>query len=176
MQTRKIVFAREHLLVTVCGAVLLLLSGCASSEEVKEPKSTGSLSEHEERFDPTVYRDRLPADSAHTERPSQPTEPEPVRWTERKETVMGYRIQLHSTTDIDEAQRVLPRYAARIDSIGVSSGRLDMSFDAPYYKIRMGDFLTKPPADSLRLVLQTGGLTEAWVVRDRIQRVIRTKE
>ena len=164
------------LLLPLVGAVILSIYGCASTGEISEKPAERPLREHEKDFDPKVYREPLPVDSVETDRPTLATEPEPERWVERTQKVMGYRIQLYSTTNIDEAQRALPRCSARIDSVGVESGRLDMSYDAPYYKIRMGDFLTKPPADSLRQVLQDYGITEAWVVRDKVLQVIRTRE
>ncbi|MDT8324715.1 MAG: SPOR domain-containing protein [Bacteroidota bacterium] len=135
------------------------------------------LAEHEKSFDPGDYR------KAEEEEEEVKTPPPPVkekegklRWVERMEKTMGYRIQLFSTTSIDEAQAQVARYRQRLDSMQVAAGRLDMTFDAPYYKVRMGDFLLRPPADSLRRLLHEQGMQEAWVVRDRVERTIRVQE
>ncbi|MBR9974448.1 MAG: SPOR domain-containing protein [Bacteroidetes bacterium] len=102
-------------------------------------------------------------------------EPEEV-WVERKERVMGFRVQLHSTTSIDEAQQALSTYRSRLDSLEIDAGRIDMVFDAPYYKIRAGDFMVKGEADMLTDTLRAEGIPEAWVVRDNIFRMIRERQ
>jgi hypothetical protein len=89
---------------------------------------------------------------------------------------MGFRVQLHSTTDIDAAQRSLSQLRSRLDSLEIDPGRIDMGFDAPYYKIRAGDFLTKSGADELREQLREAGVPEAWVVRDMVIRIIREEK
>jgi hypothetical protein len=133
------------------------------------------LTEHEKRFDPAEYREPE-VDTLDTLPP--PVKKREVReeWIERTEKTMGYRIQLYSTTSIDDAQEQAARFQRRLDSMKVATGRLDMTFDAPYYKVRMGDFLQRPPADSLRILLHERGVQEAWVVRDRVIRKVRVRK
>ncbi|MCB2204371.1 SPOR domain-containing protein [bacterium] len=133
------------------------------------------MQEHEKEFDPAKYR--KPEEKEATEvKPSERADiPEETQWTERIEKTMGYRIQLYSTTSVDEAQRQITRFHDRLDSLDMQVGRLDLTFDAPYYKLRMGDFLLRPPADSVRALLHERGMTEAWVVRDRVQHKVRVK-
>ena len=89
---------------------------------------------------------------------------------------MGFRVQLHSTTNLDEAQSALEGYRRRLDSLHIDAGRLDMVFDAPYYKVRLGDFLRKGDADSMTVKLREAGVSEAWVVRDNVYQVIRERK
>lgn len=158
-------------LLLACG-----VAGCSSASEVTPAKESKPLVEHEKEFDPGAFRETT-KDTLETPPPPPPREQEiRVEWIERVEKTMGYRIQLFSTTSIDEAQSQVLRYQRRLDSMQVATGRLDMTFDAPYYKVRMGDFLQRPPADSLRKLLQERGVQEAWVVRDRVERKIRVKK
>ena len=155
------------MLMTVFG----ILTACSSPSDVTGERKTKPLSDHEETFDPAAYR-TVEKDTATVPVPEAvEPEAEEVTWVERVRKIMGFRIQLHSTTSIDDAQEQLGSLQSTLDSLDIAPGRLDMSFDAPYYKIRLGDFLTKPPADSLRDLLREQGVTEAWVVRDMVRHV-----
>ena len=169
---------RTAFLVTRRGCMLLIAAltvGCASSSDVAPRPESKPLKEHEKTFDPGAYREP-PAQPSKSQKTSEPIAEEKEIWVERKERVMGYRIQLYSTTSVDEAQMKLPVMRRRLDSLSVSPGRLDMSFDAPYYKIRLGDFLSRPPADSLSTVLKEHGMTDAWVVRDHVIKRTRVRK
>jgi hypothetical protein len=163
----------RHIWRSTCLAVAVVMLGCSSSADIPVKKSTKPLQEHEKSFDPTVYRNDKNVDKEKEITKPAPSKPKAETWIERTEKVMGYRIQLYSTTHVDEAQRQLQNYLMRLDSLSLESARLDLTFDAPYYKIRLGDFLAKPPADSLRSILNDQGITEAWVVRDQVLRIVR---
>lgn len=141
-----------------------------------EPPQARPSREHEREFDPAKYRPAPKEESTvPTEAPAASNESAPV-WVERLEKVMGYRVQLYSTTDIDAAQRMLSQLRSRLDSLQIEPGRLDLSYDAPYYKVRAGDYVLKTEADTLRQRFHAAGLVDAWVVRDSIIRVIREQQ
>lgn len=156
---------------------LWLLPACSSKETVVVQPAAKPIREHEEGFDPARYRRKEP----EAEQPRSPVaeqqqqQPEAV-WVERTEKVMGFRVQLYSTTDIDAVQQSLSVLRSRLDSLAIDPGRLDLGYDAPYYKIRAGDFLVKSGADELREKLREAGLSEAWVVRDMVIRIIREEK
>lgn len=131
------------------------------------------MREHEETFDPSAYR-REPAEPSSAHAPAVEAEMEPApEWIERTEKVMGFRVQLHSAAQLDEAEQALTRFRSRFDSLGVDPGRLDMSYDAPFYKVRAGDFNERSEAEEFRTRLREAGVSEAWIVRDAIFRRIR---
>ncbi|MFA6234517.1 MAG: SPOR domain-containing protein [Bacteroidota bacterium] len=134
------------------------------------------MREHEKSFDPSEYRKKEVEQSTKTEEKTAAVSNAEPAWIERTEKVMGYRVQLHSTPSLDEASATLTQMRSRLDSMQIDPGRLDMSFDAPYYKIRAGDFLLKTTADSLREQLRTAGMNEAWIVRDNVFRIIRERQ
>ena len=157
-------------------AIAMTFVGCSSAEPLAvEEAESRPIREHEREFDPARYRP-VPREEPSDERAPQttPTETPPV-WIERLEKVMGFRVQLHSTTEVDAAQRMLAQLRLRLDSLQIDPGRLDLGFDAPYYKIRAGDFVQKADADALREQLHAAGLVDAWVVRDSIIRIIRER-
>lgn len=153
----------------------LLLLGCAASEP-SAPPSAKTMQEHEKSFDPAAYR------TPKEEKPAPAAEETPKSnvtaevWVERVERGMGYRVQLFSTTTLDEAQESLARMSSILDSIGIPEGRLDLVFDAPYYKLRYGDFRNRGDADRIRSVMHEAGIREAWIVRDAVRWLVREKE
>ena len=152
-----------------------LAIGCASSHDsASRPAKT--LRDHERTFDPSKYPSNTDERKPEAPEPqTRPSEDATDEWVERSEKVMGYRIQLHSTTDMNEARSTLARLKSRLDSLSLDEGRMDLVFDAPYYKIRFGDYLTKSDADRKRDDLHGLGFPNAWVVRDNVIRIRREK-
>lgn len=81
---------------------------------------------------------------------------------------MGFRVQLYSSADVEATRARREEMRARLQELGLSQGRLDIIFDAPYHKLRFGDFATKKEADGVLRQLHQAGLKEAWIVRDNI--------
>jgi cell division septation protein DedD len=154
----------------------LLLPACSSTETVVEQPASKPIREHEEDFDPVEYRKPEPEAEEPQKSVAEPKRQPETVWVERTEKSMGFRVQLYSTTNIDEAQLSLSQLRSRFDSLEIDPGRIDMGYDAPYYKIRAGDFLNKAKADELREQLREAGVLEAWVVRDMVIRIIREEK
>ena len=85
--------------------------------------------------------------------------------TFQEETILGFRIQVASTSSIDDAATV--KAAAqdlfRIDTVYVV-------YAPPVYKVRLGDFPTRLEANQRLPLVQEGGYPDAWVVPDRVIR------
>lgn len=176
---------RPSRVLLIVSTLLLTIYGCSSPEQAVDAPESRPLQEHEQEFDPSKYR-RTAGEEAGEDTRSRTTPGESTPddtatdetatdWVERLEKAMGYRVQLYSTTSIDAAQRTLAQLRTRLDSLQVDPGRLDLGYDAPYYKVRAGDYVRKADADSLRERLHAVGLTDAWVVRDSIIRIVRER-
>lgn len=76
--------------------------------------------------------------------------------------VEGYRIQLMATRDESEARR------ARDDARSFFPENSYLLFDNPYYKLRLGDCLTRTAADSLQQRASSKGFSGAWIVRSLV--------
>ena len=74
----------------------------------------------------------------------------------------GYRVQVLAT-----------RYFERADSLAVImkntvSDSVYVDFEAPNYKVRIGDFIDRDSAESLQQDLVQMGYNSAWILRSRI--------
>lgn len=70
----------------------------------------------------------------------------------------GFRIQVDALSDIDAAQ-------ARKSVLEIKLGvKIDMTFDAPYYKLRFGGFATRREAED-KLVELAGKNVQGFIVR-----------
>ena len=74
----------------------------------------------------------------------------------------GYRVQVLAT-----------RYFERADSLAVImkntvNDSVYVDFEAPNYKVRVGDFIDRDSAESLQQDLVQMGYNSAWVLRTRI--------
>jgi hypothetical protein len=167
---------RPAFCVFVLAAVAALLGvGCAATDATQ----TKTLREYEQGFDPSKYRGALPEPAGGTvdtlggvrtkaEVP-QPKRDRPTPADAPTESVMGFRVQLYSSTDLDDASVQREDLRLRLTQNNIDAGEVEMTFDAPYYKLRVGGFTTKADADTLRRALLDAGFPEAWVVRDRIK-------
>jgi len=107
--------------------------------------------------DPTATRSTRP-DSA-----SDPSGQNPYVSPAPTETVQGFRVQVFSTANIDEANA---RKTALEEAI--PHERVYLEFDPPAYKIRAGNFLTRHDADRFVRFLSDKGITGAWAVPQRV--------
>ena len=74
----------------------------------------------------------------------------------------GYRVQVLAT-----------RYFERADSLAkimksTLSDSVYVDFEAPNYKVRIGDFIERDSAESLQQELVQMGYNSAWILRSRI--------
>ncbi len=79
------------------------------------------------------------------------------------QTVMGFRVQIASTRDEQEA-RIIKRNAILLFQENVY-----MSFDDPYYKVRVGDFISRYDANRVHEKVIEKGFPDSWVVRSEIK-------
>lgn len=151
------------------GAWILLLCGCPATREIAQSESpkespAPAVRAAEESFNPSDYqppartrRDSTllatpAAESTATPPPAQPAE-----------LVPGYRVQLISTTSIDEAN-ARKLYAESL----FPDEWFYLQYDPPTYKIRAGNFLRRFDADRFRSQAAERGFVGAWVVPERV--------
>ena len=75
----------------------------------------------------------------------------------------GFRLQIVETSSVDEANLNLRKFReALTDSVY-------MIFEAPFYKLQYGNFVTKKDAEIEKLKLNREGYQDIWIVRSRIE-------
>lgn len=166
----------KTLIVALVGVVL---SGCGGGEEATRADASaaarGQKKETEKRplgyFESTLRPAMFDAevDSVHRvhelERERQALEIPKDSLVLQQESILGFRIQLASSSSIDDAAAV--RTAAQ--SL-FAADTVYVVYDPPVYKVRVGDFITRLEANQRLPVVQEGGYPDAWVVPDKVIR------
>jgi hypothetical protein len=91
-------------------------------------------------------------------------------------TSFEFLLSLDSVQSVSEGYRVqvlATRYFERADSLAVImnfffSDSVYVDFEAPNYKVRIGDFTDRDSAESLQQELVQMGYNSAWILRARI--------
>ncbi|MDI6803381.1 MAG: SPOR domain-containing protein [Bacteroidota bacterium] len=142
--------------------------GCAAlfkSESAKTPEAEQKdfLDKYEKTFNPADYDDDV-------EKEENENETKNFVGTKRGETdkvepeiISGFRIQILMTSEIDEANAMKNQISPLLQYDWVY-----MIHEAPYYKIRAGDFPYRASANHLLKFLIDSGYKNAWVVPDKV--------
>ena len=165
-------------IITFVG-IVLFLAGCSAStgsryETKEETNSTTAKSEDKkevaEDFDITPYEteieieavqlttDKLPSDVWYEYGTSTPDSAKKVIGT-----TDGYRVQVISTDDIDEANLVRSEIYEK-----TTRKEVYINFEPPFYKVKVGDFTSKSEAENIRFKLNQLGYTESKVVQETV--------
>ena len=160
--------------------ILVLLIGCSAStgsryETKEETKSTNTNSvdvnkQVEEDFDITPYETEIDIEAPPISTDKLP----PDIWYEYSTltpdsarkiigTADGYRVQVISTDDIDEANLVRSEIYQH-----TSRKEVYVIFEPPFYKVKVGDFTSKTEAENLRFKLNQLGYTESKVIQETV--------
>ena len=78
-------------------------------------------------------------------------------------TQEGYRLQIFESSSVEETNQTLRKFESSLkDSVY-------MVFEAPLYKLRLGNFVTKKEAEKQKENLNKKGYKNIWIVRSRIE-------
>ncbi|MBT3299233.1 MAG: SPOR domain-containing protein [Candidatus Marinimicrobia bacterium] len=83
--------------------------------------------------------------------------------TQTIESKDGFRIQVFESKSIEEAQAFYRK--STVDF----SEEVYLIFDAPFYKVRIGNCVSRNEANNLQNTLKEMGYKTAWIVRSRIE-------
>ena len=75
----------------------------------------------------------------------------------------GFRLQVFESSSVEEANRIFRKFNRTLPD------SLYLVFEAPLYKIRYGNFVTKNEADTIKESLVKKGYKNIWIVRSRIE-------
>ncbi len=166
----------------IIATLLMSLSciGCGVSQETAEvrqdkPKERKApLAEYETTLNPVDFEKEI---EIHTEKAPEKTilplphgpivlQQDSIKQDSMKveqEVVQGFRIQIFSSSNIDEAgsMKALAQQKFPADSIYIL-------FDPPVYKVRVGDYSTRYDAGQRLSQFVELGYRDAWIVPDRI--------
>ena len=149
----------------------LVLEGCGASKEAQNASGTSGFNEelkkYEADFRPSDY-DAEPAQKTAMpeERPTVGPSIRPeILPTSTPELVQGFRVQIFSSANIDEAK------ARKGEAEAMFPGEwFYLEYDPPTYKVRAGNFLNRFEADRFAKLLVERGYQDAWTVPQKVYR------
>lgn len=80
-------------------------------------------------------------------------------------SVEGFRIQLLATQDRFNAEK----FKSELEKI--YKNKIYIIFEAPNYKVRVGDFINRKSAEEMWQNLSKKGYTTAWIIRSKIEAI-----
>jgi hypothetical protein len=149
----------------------LLIAGCGSSRETSTGRTASSEDEvrtYESSFrpsdhDPQNQKTTRPilstAETSAVVVPLESAEPASL------DMIQGYRVQVFSSTSIDEA-----RAKKEEMDLLVPGEWFYLEYESPSYKVRAGNFATRLEADRFARMLSEQGYAGCWAVPRRIYR------
>lgn len=157
---------RVKILFLVITAVsgLRCSSGFQALENDVQEENQFRLKDYEKTFRPSDYDpavESIVEQLQRTEqiRPDTAAVPETVP----PDTVQGFRVQLLASADIEAASQLRDSV-----SLLLLNDWVYVVYHTPYYKVRVGDFLSRIEANRMSSFLRENGFAEAWVVPDRV--------
>ena len=83
----------------------------------------------------------------------------------RSATIDGFRLQIFESSSVDQATKKFNKFKE------ILSDSLYLTFEAPFYKVRYGDFVSKEEAETEKKKLSKKGLKNIWTIRSRIKKI-----
>ena len=77
--------------------------------------------------------------------------------------IEGYRVQVLATRDRFKAEKL------QSDLEELFEYKIYVIFEAPNYKVRIGDFIDRQKAEKFRKQLSSNGYSSAWIIRTKIE-------
>ncbi len=152
--------------------ILVFVFGCGASQKTvkMQPDQAKKTSSYDESFDPLSLKDDdiVIKPNSGKQQKDKSTSAKPV---EKKEDgqiqteVDGYRVQLLATRSIESATLIKQKAE---EQFAPYDYKVYWSFEAPFYKIRIGDVLKRTEAETIRDLAKTMGYDQAFPVRSKV--------
>ncbi|MFN0157044.1 MAG: SPOR domain-containing protein [Bacteroidota bacterium] len=145
---------------------VLWLTGCGAStgSSSSEADYIEEARRYEKGFRPSDF-DPDPVAAVSTQVSNQPVSEAPhlPKTSVPLEFVSGFRVQIFSSNNIDDANAMKAEVEQRF-----TDQWFYVVYDPPTYKLRGGDFLTRYEADRFAKFLKDAGHKDAWIVPERV--------
>lgn len=153
--------------------LILVIAGCSSTRTMmpgtekpeNEEKTTGIVNEF---FDPLILNDEeleirktISVETKSDQVGQNLSKPDTSY--QQSESSPGFRVQICAVSDEDRAKQI-----QRDAILKFIDEDIYLIYDIPYYKVRVGNCLTRYEADQLQKLAVEKGFEDAWVVRTNI--------
>jgi len=171
----KILIFSLAILIVVCLTACSASTGSRYEKNEKnknvEVKNNNENKEITEDFDITPYKTEVNIETNNTEVTGNVPSDVWYEYDNSENTLSkkivgttdGYRVQVLSTDVMEEANTIRSELYSKTNNKEVY-----VSFEPPFYKVKVGDFTSKSDADDLKFKLNQMGYSEARVVRESV--------
>ena len=149
--------------------ITFLIFACAGT---KEPvtKIPGKVpeSKYDESFDPLSLNDDdivISPDKGTALTSDKSDDTAPVAVGKKRKEVNGFRVQILATSNIETASLTEQEATDRFEKV---EHKTYLLFEAPLYKVRLGDCITRSEADELRELALSFGYKGAFIVKTKV--------
>ncbi len=156
---------------------LFLLLACAGQQKViQKPVSEKPVSPYDESFDPMSLHDDDISVQPGKNKPSSSRKTKVKKSDQAdSETVLkerdGFRVQILATRSIETATMVKQQAEEQFKPYGY---KVYWQFEAPFYKIRVGDVIKRTDAENIRDLAKELGYDQAFPVRSKVKVSVRS--
>ena len=151
--------------------IILIMFGCSGTKELinVEKKSGERIGIVNENFDPSIF-DENKLEFKKTISPESKSDNidtllfQTIAEESSLEEVNGFRVQICAVSNKEKAKQIQQDVILRFVNEDIY-----MDYHAPYYKIRVGNCLTRYEAEELQKLIVQKGFTDAWIVRTKVK-------
>ncbi len=157
-------FPMKYLIMTIA---VFYLVGCSTSKSVTKQDSHPD-EKYDESFDPMTLDDndiKFPSIKKATNPNNNNNTTTSNNTPEAQKEVNGFRVQIIATQDLEKATLLEEKAKSQFSMNGYNTY---LVFEAPLYKIRLGDFTSRNKADELKVQALKYGYREAFIVRTKV--------
>lgn len=152
----------KYLIIIGCAFLLSCAAFTEAEKDNRENKDANLAAKYEETFDPSDFDEDIDYSVEKSKLSNE--------YMYRKDTVSvepeiinGFRVQILMTKEIEEANKL----KTELNSI-LQDDWVYVIFESPYYKVRVGDFAVRGPANETLKYLIESGYKNSWIVPDKI--------
>jgi hypothetical protein len=148
---------------------IVFLFGCAATKDtVQETTEEVAPLKYDESFDPLSLNDDdiiIAAELPGANTSPNGSDPDTGAQNEEIKEINGFRVQILATKNIETASLFEQEASERFQNQG---HKTYLIFEAPLYKIRVGDCKERSLAESLQDLAKDYGYRESFIVKSKI--------
>ena len=163
----------KYCALTAAAGLLLSCSTSGLGWKAEKDAAKRSKNAYIEDFDPATLHDDditvTPVDAAQPQTDAVPAHDTVSEAADMEEMIQGYRVQLLATKDEAMAREEMRKAMMTFDQ------KVYLEYEAPYYKLRIGDFASRKEAETYKESVVRTGIRDkekewqgAWIVPSKV--------
>jgi len=157
--------SKKILILLLIVTLIILIPGCTVSQQnrINTNKTRYTMPIAEKEMPESAVKPKSPPiKNKNKDSYSEILEHEVIRQPSGEKETWGFRVQIFSSFEKDEAERIAENARNKLNE------KVYVEFDPPYYKVRIGNIIDSEEAEALKTEIRSYGYSESLVVRTRI--------